>query len=297
MTAVAASSEATGGRSRLGRAPEPTAVMAQASSENFPVASRLLPGGVRGDLLAVYGFARLVDDAGDEAPGDRLALLDELESDLERAFAPAGVPSHPLIAALRPVVRRRSLPIAPFQRLIEANRRDQLVHRYASFDELVDYCALSANPVGELVLGILEAATPERVALSDHVCTGLQLVEHWQDVAEDFARGRVYLPSEDLEHFGVAEKDLAAGAPTSAFKRLMAAEVGRARRLLAEGAPLIRTLTGRAAFAVAAFVAGGRSALAAIERADFDVLSSRPRPGAALRAYYLIATLTQREGR
>jgi squalene synthase HpnC len=271
--------------------------MVQSSSENFPVASRLLPGRVRGDLLAVYGFARLVDDAGDEAPGDRLALLDELQSDLERAFSPAGVPSHPLIAALRPAIGRRSLPIEPFERLIEANRRDQLVHRYGSFDELLDYCALSANPVGELVLHILDAATPERVALSDGICTGLQLVEHWQDVGEDFERGRIYLPSEDLERFGVAEQELGTGAASSAFKRLMAAEVGRARRLLGEGAPLIRTLTGRAAFAVAAFVAGGRSALAAIERADFDVLGSRPRPGTALRAYYTMATLVRRQGR
>jgi phytoene/squalene synthetase len=126
--------------------------MAQAPSENFPVASRLLPAGVRADLLAVYGFARLVDDAGDEAPGDRLALLDELEHDLERAFAPTGAPGNPLIAALRSTVAAHALPIEPFRRLIEANRRDQLVNRYRSFDELVGYCALSADPVGELVL-------------------------------------------------------------------------------------------------------------------------------------------------
>ena len=271
--------------------------MAQASSENFPVASRLLPAGVRAQLLAVYGFARLVDDVGDEAPGDRLALLDDLERDLERAFEPAGAPAHPLIAALRPTIASRSLPIEPFRRLIEANRRDQLVDRYRSYDELVGYCALSADPVGELVLRIFEAATPERITLSNRICTGLQLVEHWQDVAEDYRRGRIYLPAEDLQRFGVSEQELGAAAATPAFKRMMEFEVARARGLLAEGAPLIRTLSGRSKFAVAAFVAGGRSALAAIKLADFDVLASRPRPGTVLRVYQLVATLVRREGR
>jgi squalene synthase HpnC len=278
-------------------APAPATVMEQAHSENFPVANRLLPAGVRDDLLAVYGFARLVDDAGDEAAGDRLTLLDALERDLQRAFEPAGTPTNPLIAALGPTIVAHSLPMEPFRRLIEANRRDQAVHRYRTFDELVGYCTLSADPVGELVLRIFEVATPERIALSNRVCTGLQLVEHWQDVAEDYRRGRIYLPAEDLERFGVAEQELGACTATPAFKRLMAFEITRARRLLSEGAPLIRTLTGRTAFAVAAFVAGGRSALAAIERADFDVLASRPRPGAALRAYQLMATLLRREGR
>jgi squalene synthase HpnC len=297
VTAVAASTRSTGSRTASQTAPAPAAVMAQASSENFPVASRLLPATARAQLLAIYGFARLVDDAGDEATGDRLALLDELEADLQRAFAPAGTPSNPLIAALRPAIDTCSLPIEPFSRLIEANRRDQLVGRYDSFYDLLDYCALSANPVGELVLRIFDAATPDRIALSDRICTGLQLVEHWQDVAEDYRRGRVYLPAEDLERFDVAERDLGAGAASPALKRLMAFEVQRARRLLREGAPLIRTLRGRPAFAVAAFVAGGRAALQAIERADFEVLASNPRPGTALRAYQLAATLFRREGR
>jgi phytoene/squalene synthetase len=147
------------------------------------------------------------------------------------------------------------------------------------------------------VLRVFNAGTPQRIAFSDRICTGLQLVEHWQDVAEDYRRGRVYLPAEDLERFGVSEHELGGDAATPAFKRLMAFEVARARHLLAEGAPLIRSLARRPAFAVAAFVAGGRSALAAIERADFDVLGSRPRPGGALRAYHLLATLVRREGR
>jgi squalene synthase HpnC len=252
---------------------------------------------VRAHLLAIYGFARLVDDAGDETSGDRLTLLDELEADLERAFAPAGSPAHPLIAALRPTIEQCTLSIDPFRRLIEANRRDQLIYRYSSFDELCGYCALSANPVGELVLRVFGLATPWRIALSDRVCTGLQLVEHWQDVAEDYGRGRVYLPTEDLVRFAVDERELGAGAASPGFKRLMAFEVARARRLLSSGSPLIWTLQGRAALAVAAFVAGGRSALIAIERADFDVIGSTPRPGSVLRAYQLAATLLRREGR
>ncbi len=271
--------------------------MAKASSENFPVASRLLPSAVRTDLLAIYGFARLVDDVGDEAAGDRRALLEELESDLARAFRPDATPSDPLIAALAPVIARHSLPIEPFRALIEANRRDQEIHRYGTFAELLEYCELSANPVGALVLRILGAGTSERFALSDRICTGLQLVEHWQDVGEDYRRGRIYLPAEDLARFGVSETDLGAPTASVALRRLMAHEVARAHHLLDEGAPLVRTLHGRYAFAVAAFVAGGRAALRAIERADFDVLGSNPRPGGALRAYVLLATLLGRRSR
>ena len=289
MNWVVPSTAATGRRSLSATAPEPAAVMAKARSENFPVASRVLPAGVRSHLLAVYGFARLVDDAGDEARSDRLALLDWLEADIQRAYT--GVPEHPLIAALGPTIAQCSLPIEPFLALIQANRQDQLVRRYRTFDELLGYCALSANPVGELVLRILGAATPERLSLSDKICSGLQLVEHWQDLAEDYRRDRIYLPGEDLERFRVDEHELGAYAASSALRRLMAFEVARARRLLAEGAPLIRTLRGRPTFAVAAFVAGGRSALAAIERAGYDVLGSSPRPGPALRVSALFSTL------
>ena len=269
--------------------PSPGAVMARATRENFPVASRLLPRDTRRHLLAIYGFARLVDDIGDEAAGDRVALLDWLEGEVDRIYA--GTPTHPLMQRLVPTVRRFQIPRQPFDRLIAANRQDQEVRTYASFDDLVAYCELSANPVGHLVLYVLGAATPKRMALSDSVCTGLQLVEHWQDVAEDLARRRVYLPQEDLERFGCPVEGLGASRPSRAFRRLMAFEVGRAGTILDEGAPLARDLGGRAGFAVAAFVAGGRSALDAIARAGYDVLSVRPRPSRARRAWTLVRTL------
>jgi squalene synthase HpnC len=279
-------------------APElsPERVMAQAGSENFPVASRLLPRAVRAHLMALYGFARLIDDAGDEAVGDRLALLDALEADLERVFSQTRLPRHPLMQRLQPTVRACGLPEPPFRRLIEANRRDQRQHRYATFADLRAYCALSANPVGELVLGVLGAATPENIERSNSICTGLQLTEHWQDVAEDHRRGRVYVPAEDLHRFGLHETELGSPSASPSVRELMAFEVDRARRLLDDGAPLIRALRGRAALAIAAFVAGGRSALGAIERADYDVLAGSPRPGRAHTALELARTLLASAG-
>jgi squalene synthase HpnC len=276
-------------------APDPAAVMAQARRENFPVASLLLPRRVRSHLLAVYGFARLVDDAGDEAPGHRLALLDEIEADLERVWS--GRPRDPLIAKLQPTVASCQLDIDPFRRLIEANRRDQVAHRYAKFEDLLGYCTLSANPVGELVLRIFGLASEERLRLSDKVCSALQLTEHWQDVAEDYGRGRIYLPAEDLAGFGVAEADLGRRTASPELRELMAFEVRRARALLDDGAPLVSTLPRRPAFAVAGFVAGGRSALAAIERANFDVLGRPTRANLVRRAAALAETLLHRDAR
>lgn len=269
--------------------------MARARAENFPVASRLLARRTRSHLLALYGFARLVDDAGDEAVGDRLALLDEIESDLGRVWG--GAARDPLIARLQPTVMACELPAGPFRALIEAGRRDQVVHRYETFEELLGYCALSANPVGELVLRVLGAATPERVRLSDSICSGLQLAEHWQDVAEDYRAGRIYLPAVDRARFGVGERELAAAVPSAGFRALMAFEVARARHLLDQGAPLLRTLRGRGAFGVAAFLAGGKSALSAIERADYDVLGARPRPGRGLRGAELLGVLLRARAR
>jgi squalene synthase HpnC len=258
--------------------PVPTraAVMAQAPSENFPVAGRILGGRVRGHLLAVYGFARMVDDIGDEAHGDRLALLDWVEDELDLVYA-GDEPEHPVMRALVPTVRACALPPEPFRRLIAANRRDQEVTRYETFDELLAYCRLSAAPVGELVLAVFGVATPERIALSDRICAGLQVTEHLQDVAEDHARGRVYLPQDDLDRFGCIEDNLSAPATGPALRAVISFEAARARALLAEGAPLVRRLSGRPRLAVAGFVAGGRAALDALDHTGYDVLGARPR--------------------
>jgi squalene synthase HpnC len=272
--------------------PTPAALMARAGGENFPVASRMLPRGAREHLLALYGFARLVDELGDTAPGDRLAALDWLEGELQRAYANRA--RHPLLVQLQATVRECALPPEPFMRLIDANRVDQRVTRYDTWEQLLGYCHLSANPVGELVLGAFGHATPERVALSDRICTALQLVEHLQDVAEDRRAGRVYLPAEDRERFGCTEEDLAERHAGWRVKGLIAFEVARTRALLREGLPLIATLHGRQRLAVAGFAAGGEAALEAIERAGFDVLAGPPRASRARRALVLLGMLTER---
>ena len=251
-------------------------VMSQAGSENFPVASRALPRAIRPHLLAIYGYARLVDDIGDEAEGDRMAQLDWAEAELARAAT--GTAEHPVFVALAPTIARFNLSLDPFRALIAASRQDQVVTRYATFDDLVAYCMLSAAPVGELVLAILEAATPERVARSDRVCIGLQLVEHLQDVAEDARAGRIYLPLEDLALFGCPPEALLDLEHRPALRDVVAHEVRRARALLANGAPLSASLRLRPRLAVAAFSAGGGAALDAIERASFDVVAQRCRP-------------------
>ncbi len=238
-------------------------VLAQAPAENFPVANVVLGRTRQRQLMAIYGFARLVDDIGDEASGDRGALLDQVEAELERIYA-AGRPGHPVMVELAETIRSCRLPEEPFRRLIEANRRDQVKTRYETFEELLDYCRLSANPVGELVLGVFGAVTPERVGLSDSICSALQIVEHLQDIAEDHARGRVYMPREDLVRFGCDDRDLS-GEPNAARRALIAFEASRARSMLSAGAPLARTLSLRPRLAVAAFVAGGRRALNVLE--------------------------------
>jgi squalene synthase HpnC len=273
-------------------APTAEAVMARAGTENFSVASRVLPRSARAHLLAVYGFARLVDELGDAAgpsPAERLAALDWLQAELERAFA--GEAEHPLLMRLEATVRECGLTRDPFVRLIEANRLDQRVNRYQTWAQLREYCSLSADPVGELVLAIFGLSSPARIELSSSICTALQLAEHCQDVGEDFARGRVYLPAEDLARFAAGEADLAREHASEQLRAVLAFEVARARELLLAGTPLIAQLHGRPKLAVAAFVAGGHAALDAIVRARYDVLAGPPRAGRARRALALVATL------
>ena len=216
---------------------DPQRVRSRARQENFPVASRILPREVRLHLYAIYAFARLVDDTGDEAPGDRGQLLDRIESELHPAAQ--GRATDPVMRWVGETIRQFALPLEPFQRLIEANRRDQTVGRYERFEDLLAYCELSANPVGHLVLLVFRADTPRRRAWSDAVCTGLQLTEHWQDVAEDASRGRIYLPQEDLRRFDYSEAELKAGVVNDRFRQLMRFEVERARDFYDRAGPLM----------------------------------------------------------
>jgi len=251
-------------------------IMARAATENFPVASRLLPGGLRKHLLAIYGFARLVDELGDEISGDRLAALDWLSNELDRAFA--GTATHPLLSALAPTIAACELSREPFERLLEANRVDQRVHSYETWDALLAYCHLSADPVGELVLSVFGAASPERIERSNAVCTALQLTEHWQDIAEDLARGRVYLPLEDLAREGCTIEDLRAGHVRGSLRRVLALEAARTAGLFRAGDALVASLRGWPRVAVAGYAGGGRAALDAIALANYEVLALRPRP-------------------
>jgi squalene synthase HpnC len=283
-------------------------VAAKAEHENFPVALRLLPARHRRHLMAVYVFARTVDDIGDRAPvADRLGLLDELEGDLRRLYKSIETGQGPksqsagsqskqapkllAIKGLNATVTDCAIPIQPFLDLIQANRQDQAVSRYETFEDLAGYCRLSANPVGRIVLYVFGQFTDARAEQSDLVCTALQLAEHWQDIAEDYRDGRIYLPQIDLREYGCEEQDLAATTAPPRLRRLMAFETRRATALLDQGAPLVGTLRGTARLAVAGYVAGGRAALAAIKAADHDCLTATPRPGKARTLAELTAAI------
>ena len=269
---------------------DPAVVAARARTENFPVASLLFPRALRPHLRAVYGFARLVDILGDEAEGDRLALLDELEGEVEACYAPSPIahggalpgraagrsaPSWPVMQQLQPTIREFDLPREPFLRLIEANRMDQRISEYPTWADLKDYCVHSADPVGRLVLGLLRRADDaELVAASDDVCTGLQLVNFLQDVPRDLALGRVYLPVEDRRRYDVTVLD----APNEPLTRLLRFEADRARGLLSGGQLLRERIGGRVGRAVGLFARGGLAALEALEDAGWDIFTRRPRP-------------------
>lgn len=267
------------------RAPDRDVIAAKEQAENFPVALRVLPRRVREDLAAFYTFARYVDDLGDEYSGDRIAALNDVDADLAR-LASGATPLLEPVHGLRRLTANGRVPLEPFHKLVAANLLDQSKLRYATFAELVDYCKLSADPVGRVVLYIAGQATAQNIADSDAVCTGLQVIEHLQDVAEDYRAGRIYLPREDLTAFGVAETDLRAARADEDLKALLRWQAGRAAVLVSRGVPLTKRLRGWAKPAVIGYVAGGRATLAALRRADYDVLAATPKPttGATLRA-------------
>ena len=267
----------------------------QMGAENFPVALRLLPSGPRTDLTRIYTFARFVDDVGDEAPGDaaaRLELLDDIERNV-RAIGGSGA-TIPAVRGIAPLVETGRVPVQPFLDLIEANRVDQRSGEYETFDDLLDYCRLSAAPVGRMVLHLADAATPENLADSDAVCNALQVLEHCQDVGEDFGNGRCYLPARDLRAAGVGPEQLAATTTALPLRRVVAHQVDRARAMLAAGQPLVRRLPGWARFAVAGYVAGGLATADALDAAQHDVLGRAITPSKRRTARHALRLLVAR---
>jgi squalene synthase HpnC len=243
--------------------------------ENFTVGSWLLPRAIRRHVYAVYAFCRHVDDLGDEAPGERLTLLDDWQAELERCYHSA--PRHPILVALQETIRCFAIPPQPFLKLIEANRMDQRTSRYPTFAELLNYCDHSANPVGHLFLYLFGYADAGRQGLADATCTALQLTNFWQDISIDLSKGRVYIPQEDMARFGYRDEDLQQGIVNDNFRALMAFEVGRTRELFAKGLGLLDVVDGRLKVDVKLFSLGGLAVLEALERNGYDVFRRRPR--------------------
>jgi squalene synthase HpnC len=251
-------------------------IAARAAGENFPVGSVLFPRPLRPHIRGLYCYARLVDELGDAYDGDRLAALDELEREVEAAFA--GEATWPVLRNVQPTIREFELPREPFLRLIEANRMDQRIGNYEAWADLKQYCVHSADPCGRLVLGVLRRLDdPELVAASDSVCTGLQLVNFLQDVPRDLELGRIYLPAEDRRTFGEPPLD----RPNEDLRALLRFEAQRAAELLSAGEVLRDRIGGRLGRAVALFARGGLAALDALESAGWDIFSGRPRPSRA----------------
>jgi squalene synthase HpnC len=244
--------------------------------ENFSVVTRLTPREHRPAFRSIYAFCRWSDDLGDEVgdPRRSLELLDWWRGELRALYE--GRTRHPVMIALGETVERYGIPIGPFEALISAFEQDQSVTEYLTYSQLLDYCTRSANPVGHLVLHVAGAYGPENARLADATCTALQLANFWQDVARDLAIGRIYLPREDRDRFGVAEADLRALRFTPEFVGLMAFEIGRARALFAEGRALVPRIPRALAVDVDLFSRGGLAILDRIEAQGFDVLTTRP---------------------
>ena len=246
--------------------------------ENFPVASFLLPRRLVPAVEAIYAFARSADDIADEGdagPAERLAELERYGKELA-AIERGLVPRDPLFARLAGVVREFRLPVQPMHDLLSAFRQDVSTSRYPDYTALLDYCRRSANPVGRLMLELYDAVDERNLRDSDAICTSLQLINFWQDVAIDLPKGRIYLPLEDLERHGVSEAELASSPSTPAWRALMRFEVERARTLMLSGTPLVHRLPGRIGWELRLMVQGGLRILEAIERAEYDVFRRRP---------------------
>jgi squalene synthase HpnC len=246
--------------------------------ENFPVASILLPRRLVPAVEAIYAFARSADDLADEgdaAPAERLAALEAYERAL--SGIEQGEPQQdPMFARLAAVVAQYGLPLQPMRDLLSAFKQDVVTVRYAGYPALLDYCRRSANPVGRLMLALYKVDDETSLREADAICTALQLINFWQDVAIDWAKGRIYLPLDDLERFGVTPDQIARAEADERWRALMRFEVERARALMLEGAALPCRLPGRIGLELRMVVQGGLRILEAIERADYDVFQRRP---------------------
>lgn len=250
--------------------------LARTHYENFSVATWFLPRSLRQHFFNIYAYCRISDDLGDEV-GDSnasLRLLDQWETELNACFV--GQPRHPVFVALAETVRTLDIPRQPFADLLRAFRQDQTVNRYPRFEDLLGYCRYSANPVGHLVLYVCGYRDARRQTLSDFTCTALQLANFWQDVSADYGKGRIYLPLEDLNGFGVAQADIASGQNTPAFCEMMRFQVNRTRDWFQQGFPLIAEVSSELAIDIELFSRGGQQILNAIERQNYKVLGRRP---------------------
>jgi squalene synthase HpnC len=250
--------------------------LAESHYENFHVASWFLPKALRPHFQSIYAYCRVSDDLGDEvgSAAQALALLDQWGHELDECYE--GRARHPVFVALGETIRACSIPKEPFADLLTAFRQDQTVTRHASMNEVLGYCRCSANPVGRLVLYACGEVSEENFRLSDATCAALQLANFWQDVRVDFAKGRVYLPQDDMKRFGVSDETIASGIATPEFRALLRFEVDYARSLFEQGLPLIGRVNRDLALDLDLFSRGGLEILRAIERRDYDVLSARP---------------------
>ncbi|HZW14107.1 MAG TPA: squalene synthase HpnC [Noviherbaspirillum sp.] len=269
--------------------------------ENFPVASVLLPAHLRPAVKAIYAFARGADDLADEgdaSPEQRLQALGTYEEQLD-AIERGGATEDPVFALLAKVIADYRLPLQPLRDLLSAFKQDVVKKRYSTFEQLMDYCRRSANPVGAMMLHLYGAADDRNLRDSDAICSALQMINFWQDVAIDWKKERIYIPQEDLERFGVTELHLVKESADDAWRNLMRFEVSRAWKLMLSGAPLALRLPGRIGWELRLVIHGGLRILEKIERVDYDVFRRRPRLGPVdwLLLFYRAATMKYRLAR
>lgn len=251
--------------------------LARSHYENFIVATFLLPNHLKQHFYNIYAYCRISDDLGDEAgdPKTSIQLLEEWKLELESCFR--GAPRHPVFIALSKTIEEFEIPMDPFADLLKAFQQDQIQNRYQTYGQLLEYCRFSANPVGHLVLYLCRCNDPERQQLSDYTCTALQLTNHWQDIVRDLENlNRIYLPKEDMDHFGYDESDLRQHVCDDRFTALLRVEVDRARDLFHRGLPLRKLLPSPFSLEIDLFGQCGLELLTRIEKAGYDVFRKRP---------------------